>query len=70
MPVGPVAQGIEGPPPKRQVGRSIRPWIIGYFQRPSYNGITLASQARDAGSTPVGRYLGFSRKKSTNDTNI
>jgi hypothetical protein len=23
--------------------------------RPSYNGITLASQARDAGSTPVGR---------------
>ena len=25
--------------------------------RPSYNGITLASQARDAGSTPVGRYL-------------
>ena len=25
--------------------------------RPSYNGITLASQARDAGSTPVGRCL-------------
>ena len=37
------------------------PWIFvaegdAHISRPSYNGITRASQARDAGSTPVGRF--------------
>ena len=36
MDIGPVAQWIERPPPKRQVGRSIRPRIIGKTVAPFY----------------------------------
>ena len=37
--------------------KSVISAIVRVCVRPSYNGITRASQARDAGSTPVGRFL-------------